>query len=219
MRFQDLEFLEEALTHRSSPSVARGGPDNERLEFLGDAVLELVVSDLLFRKTERQDEGRLTQVRSLLVNQEVLARISRRLGIPRHLRLGRGEAREGGSMKASLNANALEAVLGAIYLDSGFEAAYKVIRRIFTRRLRTALERTHAKCPKSLLQELSLARYNSLPRYVTVRETGSDHARKFHVKVVLQNQHEFRGSGKSKKAAEKQAAAVALKRLSTTPSR
>ncbi|MBI3893821.1 MAG: ribonuclease III, partial [Candidatus Wallbacteria bacterium] len=107
--------MEAALTHRSDPSVMAGGVDNERLEFLGDAVLELTVSHLLFRMAAREDEGKLTQLRSLLVRQEALAKISKRLGVPVFIRLGRGEREGGGALKPSLNANCFEAIVGAIY--------------------------------------------------------------------------------------------------------
>jgi len=212
VQFEDISLLESALTHRSSASVHSGGPDNERLEFLGDAVLELAVSRLLFTMADKRDEGGLTQLRSLLVRQAPLARIAMRLGIPDFLRLGRGEKEGGGARKPSLNANCFEAILGAIYIDQSFDAAFKVIKKLFTRRIRTVLKKAHAKDPKSLLQELSLANYNALPRYVMVKETGSDHNRRFHIKVILKNQLECAGAGKSKKAAEQQAAAAALKR-------
>lgn len=216
--FRDRSLLETALTHRSAPSVLAGGPDYERLEFLGDAVLELAVSHLLFRMAEKRDEGGLTQLRSLLVRQAPLARIAMRLGIPAHMRLGRGERDAGGARKPSINANCLESILGAIYVDQSFDAAFKVVKKLFTRRIRSVLKKAHAKDPKSMLQEVSLAKYNALPRYVMVKETGSEHNRRFHIKVILKCQIECSGAGKSKKAAEQQAAAAALKRLSTQPS-
>jgi ribonuclease-3 len=217
-RFADRALLEKALTHRSAPTVAAGGPDNERLEFLGDAVLELAVSELLYRKACARDEGGLTQVRALLVNQAPLARIAWRLGVPEFLRLGRGERDNGGAKRPSLNSNALEALLGAVYIDAGYETALQVVKNLFRHRIRHALDRAHAKDPKSLLQELSLARYNALPRYVMVKETGREHDRRFQVKVVLKNQLESTGAGKSKKAAERLAAAAALKKLNGSPS-
>ncbi len=211
--FKNLSLLEKALTHRSSAASRAGGPDNERLEFLGDAVLELAVSDLLFRMGRNEDEGRLTQIRSQLVCKDQLARLGLKLGLSEFLRLGRGERGGGGALKASLNANCFEAILGAVYVDQSFSVAQAVVRRLFLSPIRYRLRKTHAKDPKSLLQEISLARYNCLPRYVMVKETGADHDRRFHVKVVLKDQVEASGAGKSKKAAQQQAAAAALRKL------
>ncbi|MBI2942614.1 MAG: ribonuclease III [Candidatus Wallbacteria bacterium] len=216
--FRDRSLLQAALTHRSHLSVLRGGRDNERLEFLGDAVLELAVSHLLYRMADQKDEGGLTQLRSLLVRQDALAKIARRLGLAEFLMLGYGEREAGGASKPSLNANCFEAVVGAIYLDQSFDAAFRFCKRIFYGRIRTVLKKAHTKDPKSLLQEVSLSKYNALPRYVMVKETGSDHNRRFHIKVVLKSQLEFLGAGKSKKAAEQQAAAAALKQLNSESS-
>ena len=213
-RFADRDRLAEALTHRSyaneaaDPAVA----DNERLEFLGDTVLALAISDCLLRLRPDADEGSLTQLRADLVNAASLARVARILQIGELLHLGRGEARSGGSDKDNLLADALEAVLGAIFLDGGYQAAAAVIERLFGSELRspTGSGETDA---KTRLQELLQGRRQDRPHYQLVSTGGPDHQRHYEVEVLVEGRVLGRGVGGSKKRAEQAAASKALQLL------
>ena len=191
--------------------------DNERLEFLGDAVLELVISHLLFVNMPECHEGQMTQIRSNLVNRQALALVGRELNIPRYMKLGKGEASSGGAYKDSINCNAFEALLGALYLDQPWDKVFRVIERLFHRHLQVSKGGEAAKDPKSLLQEVSLSRFSSLPRYQVVGQRGREHDRMFQVKVILKNRTVTTGRGRSKKAAEQEAALLALRKLHVIP--
>jgi ribonuclease III len=215
VRFNNRDILKQALTHSSSHNGRSRGPvkDNERLEYLGDAVLELVISHLLFVKMAESQEGQLTQIRSQLVNQTALAELGRQLNIPRYVKLGKGEASSGGAYKDSINCNAVEAILGALYLDQPWDKVFRVIERLFTRMLAESQTGSETKDPKSLLQEVSLSRFGALPRYLVVAQRGREHDRMFQVKVVLRNKMTTIGRGRSKKVAEQEAASLALQKL------
>ena len=215
IKWNNKEILKQALTHSSSHNGRTRGisKDNERLEYLGDAVLELVISHLLFVKMADCHEGQLTQVRSQLVNKNALAQLGRELNIPRYVKLGKGEASSGGAYKDSINCNAVEAILGAMYLDQPWEKVFRTIERLFTRMLQDSQGDGEAKDPKSLLQEVSLARFGALPRYLVVAQKGREHDKLFQVKVQLKNRITTIGRGRSKKAAEQEAASLALKKL------
>lgn len=215
VHWKNKEILKQALTHSSSHNGrTRGtGKDNERLEYLGDAVLELVISHLLFVKMDDCHEGQLTQIRSQLVNKNALAELGRELNIPRYIKLGKGEASSGGAYKDSVNCNAVEAVLGALYLDQPWDRVFRVIERLFTRMLQQNQGTSEMKDSKSLLQEVSLQRLGALPRYLVVGQRGREHDKVFQVKVVLKNRITTTGRGRSKKAAEQEAAALALRKL------
>jgi len=214
------ELLEQALTHRSY-AVEHGmdAMDNERLEFLGDAVLELVVSHLLFtRHGERCREGELTRMRSFLVNESQLATQALRLGLGKHLRLGKGEDRSGGREKPSILSGAFEAVVGAIYLDSRIEEVFSSIERCFSDLLDQAVDIGLGQDYKSKLQELIQGRFHSVPVYEVEKVSGPDHQRIFQVIINFNNfngQVLQRGSGRSKKEAEQDAARKALCILDT----
>ncbi|MBI4858933.1 MAG: ribonuclease III [Candidatus Riflebacteria bacterium] len=170
VKFKNKEILKQALTHSSSHNGRSRGvaKDNERLEFLGDAVLELVISHLLFVRMEQSHEGQLTQLRSQLVNRTALAQLGKELNLPRYVKLGKGEASSGGAWKDSINCNAMEAVLGALYLDQSWDKVFRAIERLFHRLIGSRQGTTPAKDPKSLLQEVSLSRFGALPRYVVL---------------------------------------------------
>jgi len=216
-RFQALALLEEALTHSShvnEQKTASAQQHNERLEFLGDAVLSLVMSEYLASALPQSSEGTLSKLRAQLVSEASLALVARRLGLGEHLKLGRGEDRSKGREKDSLLADALEAVLAAVHLDGGFEASRTVTRRIFAEELThiaAQQEQPGAGDYKTQFQEWCQKRYDTLPRYSTVRETGPDHQKLFEVELSIQGEVVGVGSGRSKKEAEQQAAKQALR--------
>ena len=210
-RFQQPDLLERALTHKSWSNEQAGTPDNnERLEFLGDAVLDLVIGHYLFDQPERLPEGELTRVRAELVNEKTLASVARELDLGRCLKLGRGEALSGGADKDSLLSNAVEALFGALYLDGGYAAADNVIRRLFLSRFDRALSDRQGKDYKSRLQEVLQGRYGAPPRYQELNVEGPPHARVYSVAVEFRGKELARADGKSKKDAEQGAARLAL---------
>ena len=212
--FRDAKLLRLALTH---PSVAHesGEPTehNQRLEFLGDAVLQLVLTHELYEKFPGFDEGPLTKGRAKLVNRRTLADHARALGLGTHLILSRGEETSGGRERASTLADAFEALLGAIFLDGGFEAAREFIAREFGAAFSRLNVPPTIENPKGELQELLQARSPAAPEYHVVSMTGPDHDRMFECVVQHSGVELARGSGKSKKAAESAAALAALKHL------
>jgi ribonuclease-3 len=214
--FRDPDLLIRALTHRSWVPEAglAAGEQNERLEFLGDAVVQLVVSDLLLAQQPDASEGDLSRYRSHLVCQRSLAAVARHLGLGDHLRLGVGEARSGGRAKASILCAAYEAVIGAIYQEAGLAAAQAVVESHLVPHLRAPLARRRTWDPKTALQEISQERWRLLPRYELVAATGPDHDRCYKVAVWIGERRLGEGEGSSKKAAEQAAAGVALDRIS-----
>lgn len=211
-RFRRVELLERALTHRSYANE-RGLPEhNERLELLGDAVLGLVATEWLYRYHPELPEGDLSKRKSYLVSAPALAGFASRLGLGRALRLGVGEERSGGRDKPSLLADALEAVLAAVYLDGGLAP----VRRIVAPFLEGVVEerpRVLESDAKTRLQEELQARGWDLPEYCTVQEEGPDHAKRFTVECRVRERSAGRGEGRSKKVAEQRAAAEALEAL------
>ena len=214
--FSNQDLLSQALAHKSwAVEQGKGTPDNERLEFLGDAVLELVISDLIFQKyAQKHSEGDMTRMRASLVNESQLASLARKLGIGQCMRLGKGEEKSGGSTKPSLLSDALEAVIGAIYLDGGFDAAFNFISDIFGSLIETAPEAL-ARDYKSRLQELIQGQHHTVPSYQVENITGPDHSREFHVSLSVDGTVLSHGSGRSKKEAEQKAARRALEKLNT----
>ena len=211
-RFTDPARLERALTHRSCANE-EGDPmrGNERLEFLGDAVLDLVVSELLMETHTRAPEGTLSRARAGVVNTQALAAHARKLGLDREVRLGRGEERSSGRKKPSILANVFEAVLGAIYLDGGLEPARAFIQREYGEVLASAGQPTAD--PKTRLQELLQASGQAVPGYRTMATRGPDHAKEFQVEVCAGERVLGRGQGHSKREAEQEAARRALASL------
>lgn len=210
-RFRDPELLALALRHESSANESGEETfSNERLEFLGDSVLGLVVCDFLYRYYEAFPEGRLAQMKATLVSTEHLAEKARELDLGPCVELGRGE-QEGSRDRANLLADTLEALLGAIHLEAGFEQAQKVILELFADELQAAqdLRRDY----KSLLQEVTQRDFQCLPEYQVVDEIGPPHDRIFHVEVGLQGRNLGRGEGRSKREASQRAAEEALEKL------
>lgn len=220
--FAHLELLAEALTHRSvlrpltqgRRRVRRGGatPRNyERLEFLGDRVLGLVVADLLWRRFESEPEGDLTRRHAQLVRRETLAAIAAELGLDRLVEMSPAEAAAGGMRRPAILADVLEALLAAIYLDAGFDKAFAVVERLWGPRL-GAMEQP-PRDPKTVLQEWAQGRGLPLPNYQLVATSGPDHARRFTVSVTVKGREEASATASSKRAAEAGAAAALLERL------
>lgn len=211
-RFTDRQLLLDALTHRSY-AYEFAGPgvlSNERLEFLGDAVLGMIASDLVFRAHPQATEGELTDLRAALVRASTLAGFARRLDVGPHLRLGRGEDATGGRGRDLLLARAFEALIGAVYMDGGLKAARRVLEPLLTAEMARLARRRTIKDAKSLLQEVAQARLGITPHYRLVREEGPSHDRTFVVEVVLGTLVAGRGEGRSKRQAEQAAAAEAL---------
>jgi ribonuclease-3 len=215
VRFQNPALLEEALVHSSyvneNPQLHL--QSNERLEFLGDAVLGLVVADELFEAYPKLDEGKLTELRTHLVRRDTLAKAAQRLRLGHDLRLGRGEEGGGGRARPTNLAHAYEAVVGAIFLDSGLEAARGFVNRSLQPEMETVADRAFPSDPKSRLQEVSQARFQTTPQYNLLKAEGPDHARRFTIEVLINNEQWGRGRGRSKQDAEKEAAAEALVRM------
>jgi ribonuclease-3 len=217
--FKNKNLLKEALTHRSylneNPSWGRDflSPHNERLEFLGDAVLELVATEILFKNYPSSSEGELTSIRSALVNYQMLADVSREIELSDYILLSRGEAKDTGKARDVILANAFEALIGAIYLDAGYEAAEKFINSFVMKRVREVMEKELYKDPKSLLQEIIQEKKKITPTYEVISEKGPDHAKIFRVGVYFGDKLIAEGEGSSKQEAEVEAARNALKAL------
>ena len=208
-RFRDEGLLDLALTHRSA-----AGGNNERLEFLGDAVLGLVMSEALYSSHPEADEGTLSRLRARLVRRETLEELARELALGDLLRLGAGEIRSGGHRRASILANSLEAVLGAVFLDGGWRVAEEVILKLMSSRLAGLDAGDDLRDPKTRLQEFLQGRGHALPTYDVERVSGSAHAQHFDVICRLATPGlEVRGEGASRRAAEQQAAEQALREL------
>lgn len=214
-RFRDPSLLDNALLHRSQIHVSGRNrwESNERLEFLGDAVLGAVVSDHLFHLHPGRSEGDLTKMKSLLVCGARLAEVAVAIDLGTHVRMSRSESAAGGRMRPTILADATEAVLGAVYLDGGFAAATQVIHTVVLAGSHDVLDRRSLRNFKSRLQEKIQARHKSPPRYRVVSADGPDHERRFEVVVTFEGEILGRGQGASKKVAEQMAARRALEKL------
>ena len=219
--FRDPALLEEALTHRSYVNEARPkrGRDNERLEFLGDAILALLISHYLTTAFPDDTEGELSKKKAALVSEQSLAAAARRLNLGRYLRLGRGEERTQGREKSSLLANVFEAVIAAVYLDGGLDPAQSLAQRAMVEVMKELHETSgvaYSKDYKTRYQEWCQKRFETLPRYVTIRESGPDHEKTFEVQVTVMGDVIGLGVGRTKKEAEQMAAKHALAHGSKT---
>ncbi len=212
LKFNNKDLLTQALTHRSylneNSSWKLG--HNERLEFLGDAVLELVMTEHLYREFPDKPEGELTSFRAALVNSRMLSDVSVELAINDYLLLSRGEAKDVGRARQFILANAFEALVGAIYLDSGYDAVAEFIHRVLTPRMSDVLSKKLYKDPKSLFQEEAQERVGITPTYEVTREWGPDHDKHFIVGVFLNEELVAEGEGPSKQSAQEEAARAAL---------
>ena len=213
--FSNPGLLRLALTHRSVSSEDSTRQDNERLEFLGDAVLQLVVTDLLYRSWPELPEGQMAKVRASVVSRATLAEVARQLDLGSFLELAPGEEATGGREKDSILADSLEAVIGAVYLDGGLEAARGLILRFWEAKVAERAKEPGIKDYKTRLQEV-LARTGNRPDY-EVEGTGPDHQRRFTAVVSAEGRILGRGAGRSKKQAEQAAAREALKTLGVDP--
>ena len=212
--FRSLDHLLLGLTHRSYIRVTgQEMPSNERLEFLGDSVLGLIISDQLYHDYPDELEGNLTKIKAMLVNETTLSSISREHGLNRYIRLSPEEEKSGGRDRASIISDAFESVIGAVYLDGGFLAARDVVLRlIYTRRDRIVGDSSQRNYKGDLL-ELMQSRGSTIPRYDVIQEDGPDHDKTFHVIVTIGGQQVGEGVGQSKKEAEQKAACMALESL------
>lgn len=215
LSFRDDTLLTRALTHRSylNEHPESGNEDNERLEFLGDAVLDFLVGELVFERFPELSEGDLTNLRAALVRRETLSRLALRLDLGHFLRMGRGEEESGGRDRPALLCAAFEAVVGALYLDQGLGKVREFLLPLIEPELRMAQREALTKDAKSRLQEWSQKVLQTTPKYRTVAVVGPDHAKEFTVEVCVANQPQGTGVGPSKQAAAQAAAAEALARL------
>lgn len=208
-RFDDAGLLNQALTHRSA-----SGRNNERLEFLGDAVLDFVISDCVYRARPGASEGDLSKLRSSLVKDTTLAELASDLGVGEHLFLGSGEQKTGGHRRESILADALEALFGAVFLDSGFEAAKDIVERVFEDRLNALPDANELRDPKTRLQEWLQARKMGLPEYDLAGVTGKAHKQRFEVTCTIRETSSVtRGESTTRRKAEQKAAADMLVEL------
>jgi ribonuclease-3 len=213
LSFSDLDLLAQAMAHRSWCAETEDADSNERLEFLGDAVLGLVITDYLFRTYPDLPEGELAKVRASLVNSEALAEVAEQYEIGHALFLGKGEDASGGRDKPSILADAMEAVIGAVYIDAGWQAAADLVMRLLSGRIAPAAAGPGGQDFKTRLQELSARRFEELPRY-DVYDEGPDHAKRFYATVSVAGRPRGTGEGRSKKQAEQAAARLAWEALS-----
>ena len=213
--FHDQQMLLTAMCHSSYANEHRQKQmhDNERLEFLGDAVLEIASSDFLFHQYPQMPEGKLTKLRASIVCEPTLALCAREIHLEQHLLLGKGEELSGGRTKKAILADAVEAVIGALYIDSGYESAERLVLELIIPEIRKVQSDHGSKDYKTLLQEFYQKKTNACPSYSLVRTTGPDHDRIFYVSVKLGDVVYGPASGKNKKSAEQAAAGVACKAL------
>lgn len=214
--FQNPDLLRLALTHRSVSAEDRARNDNERLEFLGDAVLQLIVTDLLYERYPQLAEGQMAKVRAAVVSRATLAEVARSLDLGRHVELASSEEATGGRTKDSILADAVEAIIGAVYLDGGLEPVRELVLRLWEERVAERAKQPGVKDYKTRLQELT-ARDGHRPEY-RVEGSGPDHDRRFAAVVSVLGTDYGSGEGRSKKEAEQEAARMALETLSRGPS-
>jgi ribonuclease-3 len=207
--FQDAQLLEQALSHRSS-----GKLNNERLEFLGDSLLNFVIASELFKKFQEAHEGQLSRLRAFMVREETLAEIASELQLNTHIRLGAGEMRSGGAERPSILSDTVEAIIGAIYLDSDMATCYNVVKTWFFDRLENMSLDQQFKDPKSWLQEIVQSKQLPLPEYTLIETIGKEHEQTFRVECKIGLlPYPTIGEGTSRRRAEQQAAELALKKI------
>ncbi len=211
--FHDKSLLERALVHRSylNENPEFRTPHNERLEFLGDAILDFLVGEFLYHRCPEMREGKLTSLRAALVRTEMLASLARQLKLGHYLYLGRGEESSGGRTRDALLCDAFEALIGAIYLDQGLEKTRQFVHQLIRPEARRIFRQRLDRDPKSALQEYSQAEFGITPAYEIANESGPDHAKEFTVVVLINGTIRGQGTGRSKQAAEQVAAEAALR--------
>lgn len=208
-KFKSEKLIIEALTHKSHKQPY----DNERLEFLGDAVLDLIVGEYLFFKFPKSDEGNLSKIRAALVNEDGFEKLARAINLGEYIYLSNAEENNGGREKASLLSNAFEAVIGAIYLESGLDVARKIAIDLIEKNHKEISLDSLFRDFKTTLQELTQARFGETPEYKVIASRGPDHKKEFEVAVIIENKEYARAIGKSKKIAQQEAAEMAVKLL------
>ena len=215
LTFSDKTLLQRALTHRSYLNENPDHPleDNERLEFLGDAILDFITGEFLYHRFPEMAEGQLTNLRSALVRTEKLAQFAIELKLGQFLFLGHGEEENGGRQRIAILCDAFEALIGALYLDNGIEATRKFVHKIIEPALAATLAAAAEKDAKSRLQEIAQSHYQVTPTYRTVKEQGPDHAKEFTVEAIIDNRSYGQGTGFSKQTAAQAAAEQALQTL------
>ena len=213
IRFKSLELLNLSFVHRSVSNEANTKLNNERLEFLGDAILGAVAANLLYQKLEGRSEGDLARIKSVVVSEAVLSAVALEFQIDTLLILGRGEELSGGRTKKAILADALEALIGAIYLDSGYKNAYTFVSRFLNAEIDRVLENRHSQDYKSLLQEFCQKQYKNYPSYRLTKRTGPEHSRIFWVEVSVNGDVYGPAAGRNKKSSEREAAKLAYEAL------
>ncbi len=214
LKFKRIELLDLAFCHRSFVNETSEEIDNnERLEFLGDSVLGLVVADYLFRLLISRPEGDLARIKSHVVSEDSLVTVALQIGIDSIVRVGRGEELSGGRQKKALLSDSMEALIGAWYLDAGYSKASKFVLRCFKNLIESVIEDRHKKNYKTLLQEFAQKRYHSCPKYILDKKTGPDHQQTFWITVLVNEVSYGPGSGTSKKSAEQKVAQMAWEHL------
>lgn len=214
IRFKRPDLLNTALCHRSYVhEIDDTMEDNEKLEFLGDAFLGLVISDMLYNQNLYFREGSLARIKSYVVSQPTLHKVGKQIGIQRFILLGKGEEKSGGRDRGALISDCLEAVIGAYYIDSGYRQAKKLVKKLFFKEILEVEKNRHQKDYKTILQEYTQKKSRTVPEYVVVGTEGPEHQRRFFVNVKVLGKVYGPGQGRSKKQAEQEAAHFALKSL------
>lgn len=216
IRFKDLSLLNGAFMHRSLSNESGNKSNNERLEFLGDAVLGSVTAALLYEGFPEKNEGDLAKIKAVVVSEETLSGVARELQIDTLLLLGHGEELSGGRVKKAILADALEALIGALYLDSGYNAAFAFVKRCMDPEIRRVLDNRSQQDYKSLLQEETQRLFKTYPVYRLIKRSGPDHDRLFWMEVAINGKTYGPGTGKNKKSAEQEAARLAYEEVSGT---
>jgi ribonuclease-3 len=216
VRFDSQSLLNRSLTHRSYINeVSSDVADNERLEYLGDSVLALVVNEYLFKSYEKYVEGDLAKIKSAVVSEATLCKIAEELNLGSYILMGRGEEQSGGRERASILANTLEALIGAIYLDSGLKSCKKFILGVIKKDIERIDSQTYLRDPKTTLQEFVQKKYKERPVYEVINESGPDHQKEFTVRLIINGRDMMTGIGKSKRRAEMEAAKKLLEIIQT----
>jgi ribonuclease-3 len=217
VRFRNQRFLSLAFSHRSYANEAGSTIDNnEKLEFLGDSVLGLVICEYLYCEFPDKKEGDLARIKSFVVSESSLESIAKKLKVDNFILIGRGEEYSGGRSKTAIISDCMEAIIGAYYLDSGYKSVRSFILKHFVPEIDKVIEDKHRKDYKTLLQEYVQKQYKSYPKYILERKSGPDHDRTFWVSVKIEGKRYGPGKGKNKKEAEQEAAGVAFRSISNT---
>jgi len=213
LKFKNLRHLNLAFCHRSYANETGNIDNNEKLEFLGDSILGLVICEYLYRELPEKNEGELARIKSFVVSETSLETIAKNLKVENFILIGRGEEYSGGRLKTTILADCMEAIIGAYFLDSGFKSTRAFVRRLFAPEIDKVLENRHKKDYKTLLQEYVQKEFKSYPHYVLEKKSGPDHDRTFWVSVRIENKKYGPGEGKSKKEAERAAAGIAYRSI------